>query len=339
MHEKSLPVLLAAALAATAAAPVWSQAAPRYRIVDLGPNITATGVNAHGVVSARYIVDSEFRAARISGKALHPVDDPGSASLANGISPGGDLVGHISTPFGGYAPAAWPKDGPMQRLDVPVPGGYASVLAAARDHVYAGYAATPNSSNSQCAWWKDGVATALPNSLGGNECAFLAVDSRGRTFAGRANTSVFGHDHAVFYADGAMHDLGAPDFGTASATGANVAGHVVGVWGFSPGSAFFYDGTAMSFLEAPAGSDSAAAAVNDRDEVAGYVRDPLAGTQDGALWLGGRLFKFADLVDDYADWGFFTPASINDDGVIVGVAQRARDGAWHGFALVKAADR
>jgi uncharacterized membrane protein len=336
MHEKSLPILLAAALAAPTA---WSQAAPRYRIVDLGASIYVTGVNAHGVMSARYFSDLYMSAARISAKALHPVDDPGSASLANGISPGGDLVGQITTPFGGYAPTVWPKDGPMQRLEVPIAGGYGSALAAAHDHVVAGYVATPNTNNSQCAWWKDGVATALPNSLGGNECAFLAVDLRGHTFAGRANTSSFGHDHAVFYAHGAMHDLGAPDFGSAAATGVNVTGHVVGVWGSSPGSAFFYDGTTMSFLEAPAGSDSMAAAINDRDEVVGHVVDPLTGVADGALWLGGHLFKFADLVDNYGDWRFFEPASINDDGTVVGIAQRARDGVWHGFELVKQADR
>ena len=44
----------------------------------------------------------------------------------------------MPTRFGGTLPTVWPKDGPLQRLDVAIPDGYANVLAVAHGHVYAG---------------------------------------------------------------------------------------------------------------------------------------------------------------------------------------------------------
>jgi len=244
----------------------------------------------------------------------------------------------LHTIAGGTLPTVWPKDGPLQQLEVPVPGWYADVGAVAQDHVYAGNASSPDVDESHCTWWKDGVATMLPNSLGGNHCTFRAVDTRGRIFAGSANTSDGGDDHAVFHVDGVMHDLGAPAFGTAAANGVNVLGHVVGAWSAWPATnAFFYDGTTMSFLETPAATHSAALAVNDRDEVVGYL---VSSKLEGALWVGGHLFRLTgQVIDNYAGWDTVWPNAINDDGVIVGVAQRSGDSAQHGFALVKVRDR
>ena len=150
--------------------------------------------------------------------------------------------------------------------------------------------------------------------------------------------------HATTYDRGGLHDLGTLGGGTSFAKAINNAGEVVGysavdLPGDSAFHAFLYNArTGMTDLNSLGGLApnyfSAATAINDRGQVAGYFGTSLEGESSAFLFDSAfGLMDLNDLVDPVsaAGWHLDSALGINNAGQIVGYG--LLDGNPRGFLL------
>ena len=145
----------------------------------------------------------------------------------------------------------------------------------------------------------------------------------------------FGPEHAMFFRDGVLHDLGIPaGFRGSTAGDANDHGVVVGsaVLNFSSDNhAMVWKNGAPRDLGGLGGHNSFAGLVNDRGDIAGNNLH----TGKPFLLQDGKLVNLLDLPDLRATgWSTFAVFAMNDHGQIAGIAFKPNSGFFDGVVAV-----
>jgi probable HAF family extracellular repeat protein/parallel beta-helix repeat protein len=181
---------------------------------------------------------------------------------------------------------------------------------------------------SQDAHFFDGRAGHDLGALGGNYSTATAINSKGQV-VGTASTAS-GARHAFLYSGQRMIDLGtlSGDVGSL-ASGINLAGQVVGTsydaGGF--GSAFVYTGGRMTPVAGLGGSQSAATAINDSGQIAGF--STLADNRNSHAFLTSVSGPARDLGTLGGSSSF--ALALNNPGQVVGESLIRGDRFFHAF--------
>lgn len=177
------------------------------------------------------------------------------------------------------------------------------------------------------AWiWEAGVMTPLETPQ--YTSTAHAINESGTIIAGAVNADgVLGRLHATVWTEDGIVQLGTLTGSRSSsvANDVNDGGFVVGskysvVYGFKTGTAFFWDGDAMTLLPKPDGWYSAFGnAINESNQVVGDLYGP-ASTRDAFIWENGVTRSLTELLDPNGGWLMISANDINDAGQIVGTA-------------------
>lgn len=153
-----------------------------------------------------------------------------------------------------------------------------------------------------------GVASSVNNS--GQAVGYSFVDSR--------------FQHAFFYSDGVMTDLGAFGAEISVASGINDLGMIVGWFGFLNGAAhsfsshvFIYRGGQVIEIDPFGNGISSASAVNNKGQVVGSGLTD-AGGSHGFIYQDGTITDIGTLEGGRNSF----PSAINERGQVVGTADR-----------------
>lgn len=209
-----------------------------------------------------------------------------------------------------------------QATELPSLGGSSSEAMAINDAgQVAGWSFSSPSSGLQATLWQNGQPINL-GTLGGRSSWATDINSSGQ-IAGAADRA-FG-SRAVLWTNGVARDLGTWHGHASFAQGLNDTGHVVGhdVDDQGASHAFWWNGSTMSLLTPLEGDGawSAAADINNRDQVVGYSIGQ--GDQRATLWDEGRptdLNSFLDRASVQAGWHLIEAHAINENGWITGLA-------------------
>lgn len=309
-----------------------------YRIVDLGPNTYATGVDGKGEVSVvRTSHHGKRRRALVySGDQLHLAPSQQRNAVAAGVS-----HGRVAGTIDEDTPVIWERRGEApQTLTMPDSGHY----GVARGINTAGDVAGIFNSY-RCFLWSHATDTSID--LGalddGDKCDAYAIDNRGRIY-GRATSEPGYRWRAFVWHDGRMHRL--PPLlphGTSVAKGGNKAGDVVGssygvVDDEGDGHAVVWrNGVIQDLMPGRSGFRSVANGIDDAGTIVGqgyyYSNDGDPRLAVRFLPEGGYVYLGSEVVNREG-WGQLLSATgISPDGVIVGYGVRD-GGRLHGFMLV-----
>lgn len=153
-----------------------------------------------------------------------------------------------------------------------------------------------------------GVASSVNNS--GQAVGYSFVDSR--------------FQHAFFYSDGVMTDLGAFGAEISVASGINDLGMIVGSFGFLNGTAhsfsshvFIYRGGQVIEIDPLGNGISSASAVNNKGQVIGSGLTDTGGSR-GFIYQDGSITDIGTLEGGRNSF----PSAINERGQVVGTADR-----------------
>ena len=163
--------------------------------------------------------------------------------------------------------------------------------------------------------WDKGVAHDL-GTLGGSNSYASAINERGQV-VGWSDTPE-GGSHAFLWQSGTMRDLG-PVAGNSAAWGINERGQVIG--DLAGAGSFLWERGVMQVLP------FAATAINDRGQVAGWVRPDTGVVREfrAVRWEAGVVTDLGSLGGG-ASWAL----GISNGGWVVG-ASRTPTGTWHAF--------
>ena len=161
------------------------------------------------------------------------------------------------------------------------------------------FSAAPNPNDYYHAFsYSNGSFTDL-GTLGGVVSIGEGVNSAGQVVG--VSYTAAGDEHAFVYSGGVMHDLGTFGGGNSSfASGINDSGQIAGTFrlaGTSAYHAFIYSAGVTTDLGTVGGLSSAATAINNSGQVAGYVTYPPNGTNNdhAALYSNGVLSDIGTL--------------------------------------------
>jgi probable HAF family extracellular repeat protein len=214
------------------------------------------------------------------GHLGEPFPFPGFAfSAARDINELGQVVGVTSTPAGDRA-FLWTA-GSMISLGT-LGGSFSSARAINDAGQVVGMSETANG-EEHAFLWTAGVMVDL-GTLGGSSSTAADINSVGQV-VGRSATAG-GDEHAFLWTGGVMVDLGTlgGNGSRSQAEGINEAGHVVGLFNDGDDHAFYWTpGDGMVELPTLTGIESAARAINNAGQLAGYG-DIATGNAHAVIW-------------------------------------------------------
>jgi len=327
MHSSSLSC--AALLAALSLVAPACLAAPAYQLVDLGPNTSATSLNAN----ANVLGERNGKVARYFGGQWHSVP---SVIAGAALNDAGQVAGTLMDKQSSLATSAWWSKAAGAVEIAPLGTGESHAHAISGNGTVVGTGILDPVWGSIYAFkYQDGKLTRLSCLVPTSGC-----DARGVNDAGQitgATQVPFSGSHAFLYDPtvGFWRELGTLGGRSSIGMAINAAGHVVGNADVADGvnhHAFFFDGTTMIDLGAPDGGSSFATALNDHDAVVGGMVDA-AGTPSAFFYKGGKMHDLASLVDNAAGWTFVQATAINAKGQIAG--NGLLNGVPHAFLLDK----
>ncbi len=311
-----------------------------YAVTDLGsldpdPNYSAVpfAVSSSGQVvgaASIYVYYHLPRAFLWEGGTLSDLGTlPGSGllalSAARGINDAGYVVGiNMSLTDATHNHAfLWPGSGTMTDLG--------SMTADAND--LSGAYAINNGGHIVGSWnlktdpntphaflrWSSGTVTQL-GSLGGNSSFAWDINDSNHV-VGKAKT-VGGQEHAFFWENGVMTDLGVlPGYTAGSqAIAINASGQIVGTSSDPNGvvrSFLYANGTMTDLGTLPGGTSAIVGDINNRGLIVGTASDP-NGQNRAVLWKNGTIYDLNSLINPASGWVLQSAQSINENGQIVG---------------------
>ncbi|SNB47976.1 Ig-like domain-containing protein [Geobacter sp. DSM 9736] len=175
--------------------------------------------------------------------------------------------------------------------------------------VYIGLAVTSHDNTALSTALFDHVSLAYAvtelGTLGGNKSSAVALNDAG-IVVGQSDTAT-GENHAFFWKDGVMTDMGAFDV-----VAVNEAGQVIGTRG---GRSYFWEKGALSDLGTLGGPTATARAINDSGAVVGESETE-TGLIHAFLWTKGVMTDLETLDGDTASGAY----DINNSGQVVGTS-------------------
>ncbi|MBT9596010.1 MAG: hypothetical protein IV094_08505 [Vitreoscilla sp.] len=263
----------------------------------------------------------------------------GLASEAYGANRYLDIVGSIRLPPDQARPALW-QDGVATLL--PTLGGSIGVASAINNAgQIVGYSQLAGDTEYHATRWVGGVPFDL-GTLGGAHSAANAINALGDA-VGYAYIPGNQAHAALWAADGTLVDLGTLGGQWSIAAAVNrkrwVAGYSDVPAAYTVHAALWRDGIAIDLGTLGEGRNSYAWGIDHEGTVVGYshttahnhVKDRRA-----AVWRDGAAIDLNTWLDDAtraAGWVLLEARSINEDGVIAGVAKNAINGKERGFRL------
>jgi uncharacterized membrane protein len=326
MFAKELAIGLLPAIALSAAA-----APAGYTIVDFGPDIRPSAINADGTVVGCELIQGACAPVIYQGGGWQTLEHSGYASVA-AINRKAVMVGDDSS-----RPVMW--SGSHRRVLGGLPL-HSTAEGISDDKTVVG-TRLDSGRKTSCYSWLANQITILGTLDGGN-CYAHAIDRYARYIVGESSY------HGFIYYDGVMHDLGrvkGDGLGT-RARAVNSHGHVSasseydnsGDW-----AAAYWNGRKLvrvPGVSIPAGP-SYGGAMNDNDEML------VAGQNEANQFLflydgrAGVTTAIEPLIHNAAGWDFdwqkvggpeALAAGLNEQGTIVGTA--TYDNVAHGYMLV-----
>lgn len=312
-----------------------------YRIVDLGADTAAYGIDSKGEIAG--VVGTKdgigVRARVYSGGKWH--FEPSDRQDSNAVAVS---KGRVAGQLDGSEPVVWVHRSDPIPLTMPDGSNYGYVTGINSDGNVSGYYSPPGAEYFHCfVWW---FATGQSEDLGsfnkGNRCEANGIDDRGRIYgysAARPEHRWF----AFVWHDGHMHRLPPlpPLMASSAADAGNKAGQVVGwsLWEISPGyyvrRAVLWSNDSVVAMGPAGGWETEAYAINDAGTIVGEGTE-LAGDGDPRHALrfdpSGWVY-LENEVADRGDWDLESARSIAPDGTIVGYGTRS-DGEGHAFMLI-----
>jgi probable HAF family extracellular repeat protein len=320
---------LAAWIAAfVVAASSVAQAAPRYRLTDLGADTEAVAINEHGQVAGN---DNGTQAVWTAGQ-WSGVQGPGGISpVVVAINAGGTAVGYQFRDDGMTNGVLWNPG--AQGIVLPPLEASTGTLASgiADDGTVVGTYLLPD--DTHAAMWQHGTFVDL-GTFGGRLASADAIDPSGLVVGGIVERED-GLRHGFLYTGGTVTDFGALGGAEATVAGVTRQGRATGsaYKGFLARHtrAYFYDGTALHYLPTLGGFESHGHALNEQGTIVGEAKDANRLTQ-AFVYRAGQIYAIEQLVDNPGQWRFVRANGINAAGQIVGLAAD-RQRHWHGFLL------
>jgi probable HAF family extracellular repeat protein len=324
---------LRAALAGlSAVVAVAAQAAPHYRLTDLGANTLARGINAGGEVVG---LDASAHAATWRRGTWTPlpllpggVDDSATLRITrSGAVLGNEVDAHLFS-----TSIVWTKAG----KPVPLfhdPHASSTAYDIADDGTVVGSIVDPRGGPGAFAYtWQHGVAQRVPAAPWGTDVLPTVIDASHR-LAGES--VVDGQEELVLFSDGAWRVLGSLGGSALYAFQMNVHGQIVGTANLPDGGshAFLWDGQALQDLGAPGGGASTARGINRHGTIVGWTAAPQADAV-AFVWSDDAMQDLNTLVTDADGWTLGSADGIDDAGLIVG--NGSVGGVPHAFLLTPA---
>jgi len=182
--------------------------------------------------------------------------------------------------------------------------------------------------------WRNDAALDLGTIDGNGHSRAFGINDAG-DIVGRSN--VGGEQHAFFWHDGQMQDLGTLGGETSEANDVNELGQVVGMSYTASGrqEAFLGDNTGMNPLP-DLGRDTHALAINLHGQIVGKSIPNNDAKNHAVIWENGEIRDLNQLIPPGAGVHLFEATDINDAGEIVGISKTTGAGAsiGHAFHLV-----
>jgi probable HAF family extracellular repeat protein len=342
VRSSSRPAVVAACLLATAA--LSAQAAPRYRIVDLGvaasPYASAVdALNRAGVAVGSELISESLKCAVFDHGTISTLDTlNGSNCYVGGINDAGTIVGSAGVPGDSEATHAFVyRDGVMTDLGV-YPGYDSSDAVGVNNHGQI----VGNSSNAiynKVFIYKNGLFRHVPAPAGAVNI-YAGGINEGGDVTGTLQLPT-DHLHAFVYHAGTSVDLGTlgnlPN-GESAGVAINDRGQIAG-WssgiGFRSHAVLITDGQMKDLGTIPADdpfATSVATGVDQRGWVVG-MSDDGGGTTYAFLHDGRKTLDLNQLLDKRTRraWHLESAQSINKAGEITGMAMSMEDGSQHVF--------
>jgi probable HAF family extracellular repeat protein len=311
-----------------ASAGAWANS---YALMDLGPRIVPVGIDDRNEIVALDRAHHARIAVVFRDGRWHELDKPHEPIVPAGIDRRGDVAGSGSD----GRPALWTRGLEYHAVDAPAD---AVASALSNDRTIAGSYVT-RSGTHRCyrtPWQQPAADIGLPDARA-TDCEPVAVNEAG-WIAGWVATPAGSEliSRAWIWRDGVFQDLGSLSHRhvNARATSMNRTGQVVGDSETDAllERAFLWDGTQMLDIgESAHFPSTVAASISNRGEIVGAGLDP-EGHQHALRFADGAVIDLADEVAHLDGMALLEAVSVNDDGVIIGIA--SLDGETHGFALV-----
>jgi probable HAF family extracellular repeat protein len=325
-----------------------AHASALYYVTDLGAmngsNSTALGINNSGEIVGSYSDFSGTHAFLYSGGTMQNIAQLGSStSAAYGINSSGQIVGEYDLTGNGEPRAFLYSGGVLTNL-----GTLDGDETGAESHAYAinnnGQIVGSSTSTNGLGNGGMGIAFLYSNgtmaSLGGPGLTSEAtsINDSGQ-IAGDYSTNAPSSTTAFLYENGTVKAIGPQgDLTPTKASGINSNGEIAGTASsaghFDSSAAYLYAGGIISNLSASDSSVSMyhATAINNSNQIVGWVGDGDGITNTALLYSGGAIVALNKLIDPTSGWVLERANAINDYGQIAGYGIDFK-GQTHAFLL------
>lgn len=243
----------------------------------------------------------------------------GGATYATGVNSSGQVVGVAQDADSVYRAVSWDSSGALSIIS---PGNGAA-YAINDAGTIAGEVDEINGT-----LWSGGVSQPVGPL---NAILFTSISQNGHAAGQNIGADLYGiYNHAVYYADGVAHDIGAFGDGYAVAEGINDSDQVVGYGMYSRTGqiphAFYYSGGVMTDIGTFGGDESEAYGINNSGLAVGTAQAS-NGNFLGFTYANGVMTSLGGFGsgDDVSSAAY----AINDAGQIVGTVWAPDAGDWH----------
>lgn len=335
MKSTHLPAWALAALSILFHMGPTQAATPPYQaaLLPVEANGWAFGISESGVIAGAVQSRSDFTGYAATWDALsNPVTIGGAQTSANAINVAGHAAGVTYTGVSTVHATVW-KDGVAH--DLGAPRYNSAALAINASGQVAGWSGEDFRCCNVATVWDS--ATSQARTLSTLQSAANAINASGQVAGFRF---VDGYTKAALWSGSEVLDLGA-DEATSVAFGINDAGQVVGVntvlQSGEAKSMLWHEGRATELASLSQRHTSAARDINNHGWVVGYSAID-TGYLHAALWIGSEVIDLNAYLDPSLlaeGWYLKQANAINDEGWIVGVAEKVTNGetTYRGFLI------